>query len=345
MIPIVEQILRNKVRAVEARLWTWEVTTTFDEELREPELLQKFAAEFPETSRKGKPIFKKMISFNGAEGRKHRYLVSLSKGYSSAKKGFRYLPCSLILYGICDRVMREREQSGNFRYSALVGKTLYVLVFFEGRLCHWSEEINHDVETAKERLSRFDEFLNQDELFSRADHFEFVFDCKDAFGNVLLSDDFWRGAGDHYWRNYALNEMKRDAWQRYALIGVLGIMVMGTYLFSGGNYETSKDLGALVDVLSSSSFAGEDVPDLEMPQLAPLAEKRKLVRRKSRCPVPNMLLKGVVDNRVAQIVLPDGHARWVKPKDSLQGYQVSKIKMNKIILSCGGFSYEIENGP
>ena len=63
-----------RVCAVEARICTWEVVTGFGAgELSREMLEDYFRRDFPDFE--GMPRFWKMVSFNSAEGRRHRYLV------------------------------------------------------------------------------------------------------------------------------------------------------------------------------------------------------------------------------------------------------------------------------
>lgn len=344
MIPIVELILRNKVRAVEARLWTWEVTTTFDEELREPELLQKFAAEFPETSRKGKPIFKKMISFNGAEGRKHRYLV-MHQDISPSPK--RLLPRSLWLYGKCDDLMRKNENTENLRFAFLWENRLYILVFMEGRLCHWSEEMGHDENSAQERLSRFDEFLSRDELFSRVDQYKEYFEYEKNPEAGWNSGDFWCGCHDPFWRKFSLN--KRKAFllgtRRMAVVMIMMLSILG---LSAQIMMGPKDVQDDPEKISVVSEIQWNLPERKMmgPEQNRIPAELKVVKLSHRkaCGKPHWKLGGIVENRIAQVITDGGKSQWIKPGDSLQEYRVQGIGRSQVSVICGSKKYDVENG-
>ena len=186
----------GRARAVRARMFTWEVVTDFDCDAPRESLEEAFAKEFPEVQ--GSPVFWKMVSFNAADGRKHRYLVALpgdgalesrgagGRGLESrgrevgrsrgverrgARRRGRALPESIGLYALADRATRSCDCGGNMRYAAVVEGVLYILVFMEGRLCHWSEENGYGGDSGAlvaERLVRFDAFLTKDPLFSRA---------------------------------------------------------------------------------------------------------------------------------------------------------------------------------
>lgn len=138
----------RRARAVRAKMFTWEVVTDFDCDAPQESLEEAFAKEFPEMQ--GSCVaFWKMVSFNAADGRKHRYLVavtdveqegSMSRGQERRAQERRALPESIGLYALADREMRSCDCGGNMRFAAVVDGVLYILVFMEGRLCHWSEE-------------------------------------------------------------------------------------------------------------------------------------------------------------------------------------------------------------
>ena len=156
----------SRTAFVEARLWTWEVVTGFDGVLDPVTLRRRFAEDFPlvaQSCSTGEcavgPVFREMVSFNSTDGRKHRYLVMRTETdvVELRRRYERVLRRVAVFYGCADKLMREEEcadesdgagaecaseneSAGNCRFAFLAGRTLYILVFFEGRLCHWTCE-------------------------------------------------------------------------------------------------------------------------------------------------------------------------------------------------------------
>ena len=161
-----------RIAYADVRLWTWEVVTGFDGVLDAKTLHARFAEEFPkvaEACRNGEcaagPVFREMVSFNSADGRRHRYLVMRAETDVAEfrRRCDRVLPRMAMLYGCADKLICEEEctadgtgikcvadtagfkcacenEAGNCRFAFLAGGALYILVFFEGRLCHWTCE-------------------------------------------------------------------------------------------------------------------------------------------------------------------------------------------------------------
>lgn len=153
-------MLLRPVKSSASRLFTWEYTTTFDENPSAAELEKAFRQEFPQTVERLGGFLTQvkavpMISFNSAEGRKTRYLVMLpAAGISpntDVQPNIRTLPnnCNLPrqiwLFSLADRLMKTAagDNSGNGLFYAVAEGTLYIFVFLEGRLCHWSEEVGY----------------------------------------------------------------------------------------------------------------------------------------------------------------------------------------------------------
>ena len=101
-----------RVAFADARLWTWEVVTGFDGVLDAKTLHARFAEEFPkvaEACRNGEcaagPVFREMVSFNSADGRRHRYLVMRPEADVAEfrRRYDRVLPRMAMLYGCADK--------------------------------------------------------------------------------------------------------------------------------------------------------------------------------------------------------------------------------------------------
>ena len=345
-----------RVQGVAARICTWELVTGFEESLAPENLLEYFRRDFPDVE--GSPKFWKMVSFNSPEGRRHRYLVILgSPGSSDGEKGFgwhcwrgrRALPRSLFLYVRADAQMRSWESYENFRYAAIVNSTLYVLVFYEGRLCHWSEERGYDGAGGKElavnRLARMDEFLRQDPLFSKAEKFrqgelEFLevnFDDPAAVWAAQLR----KAAKDPFWKGLHLESRKRG---RAAGLSLILFFLM---MFAGILVRENLDAGGV-------AMPSPEAPMLSTPATGPISKEPRIQktakssRPKAReaateCPRPSIAIQGIVGDRLFSGMFAG--ARVVKRAgDSLESYRVKSVLRDRVVLECGGAEWEVVNG-
>ncbi|MCF0223758.1 MAG: hypothetical protein HUK20_05765 [Fibrobacter sp.] len=170
-----------------ARIGTWEWTTTYDENPSREMLERQFEREFPNVTKRSKKenlvyALWPMTCFNSPEGRKLRYMVVLLCESIAVKGiGKRLLPAQIGFVTLADRYMKgsgnhnSGDNSGDYVFWICERGILYVIVFYEGRLCHWSEENGYvSAEQVDERLVRFREFLKDDALFSRSDAFCFM---------------------------------------------------------------------------------------------------------------------------------------------------------------------------
>ncbi len=361
-------IIKDKVGVASAQLFTWEVVTGFEEELSEPDLLRKLREECPglfdkegTSSGFGRTFkFWNMISFNGAEGRRHRYLVAVRDGeiQESRWKYDRFLPPQISLFGTCDKIMRETDKFENFRYAALVNGTLFILVFMEGRLCHWSEESgygNDDVQNvhdAERRLLRFDEFLKRDELFSRVE--QFAVSC-DWIGNFCC---FRAAAQDPFWKRLDLDEgkgLKPREKLRLGLGTFAAILVFGC---AGVWHLTGEIRDNPQMVLQDAPLLDPPLlpfPDnLEEREIAELIEFQslqkvgvsKIIRsgKGDECESLSVKVQGLVAEKIAQVILPDQSKRWIRVGDSLDGFQVMSIGRDRVRFNCGGRDYDLFSG-
>ena len=345
-----------RVQGVDARICTWELVTGFEESLAPENLLEYFRRDFPEVE--GSPKFWKMVSFNSPEGRRHRYLVILGSPVDSdGEKGFsrlfwrgrRALPRSLFLYARADAQMESWESYENFRYAAIVNGTLYVLVFYEGRLCHWSEERGYEGACGKEmaagRLLRMDEFLRQDPLFSKAGNFrqgelEFL---EVDFGNPAESwvVQLGKAARDPFWKGLHLESPKRG---RAAGLSLILFFLM---MFAGILVRENLDAGGV-------AMPGPAAPVLSTPATGPISKEPRIQktakssRPKAReaateCSRPSIAIQGIVGDRLFSGVFAG--ARVVKRAgDSLESYRVKSVLRDRVVLECGGAEWEVLNG-
>lgn len=197
---------KKRIAPVAARMMTWEVTTAFDGTLTETELHKRFDEEFQDVlGEECRVFFWPLVSFNASDGRKHRYLVAMAdEPLETYRKKFDCsLPRQIALYAIADKVLRGKlegnAENGNLLLVALWKHRLYILVFMEGRLCHWSEEYGYGESldgACRERIARFKEFLKVDELFAKVNGAgafgEFFVCCENicAGENSLNIDEF-----------------------------------------------------------------------------------------------------------------------------------------------------------
>lgn len=375
---------------MEAHLWTWEVVTGFDGELDPVTLRRRFAEDFPSVAQSyssGKcvvePVFREMVSFNSTDGRKHRYLVMLANDNAAEKdvaklrgRGDRVLPRTAMLYGCADKLMREenacetcvggdnaycgcslRESCGNCRFAFLDNGWLYILVFFEGRLCHWSEEPQYNnKESVQERLGRFDVFLRNDDLFSRAEKWYCSF--MDV-GNVQEPERLrWlrRAGRDPFWRARTCGKV---VWPALAA-GVALLLAVSTW------WNVSP--GDAPEVLSPD---GMELPALTPPPemrpseepTAPFNKERaqfnkgdilgasepgeihaQINKEINACALPSIRLHGVVAGRIFSASIAGASPSWYSVGDTLGPFEVVSIGKDRVQLACGGETREVRNG-
>ena len=372
---------------VEARLWTWEVVTGFDGVLDPVTLRKRFTEDFPsvaqlcsEGSCTAQPVFREMVSFNSTDGRKHRYLVMLANEGSAEKepakyrgRGERIVPRTAMLYGCADKLMREedacesaycgcslRESCGNCRFAFLDNGWLYILVFFEGRLCHWSEEPQYNnKESVQERLGRFDVFLRNDDLFSRAEKWYSTFI---DIGNVPEPERLrWlrRAGSDPFWRVRTRGKL---VWPAFAAGVALLLAVCACWNVLSGDLP-----GALPEVISP---AGTELPALTpAPEMRPSEEAVALFNESEMrapfnkeinapfksgargtfkpvpgCELPPVRLHGVVAGRIFSASIAGASPSWYSLGDTLGPFEVVSIGKDRVQLACGGETREVRNG-
>ena len=373
---------------VEAHLWTWEVVTGFDGVLDPVTLRRQFAEDFPSVAQSyssgecaAEPVFREMVSFNSTDGRKHRYLVMLANGNDAEKKnakhrgrGERILPRTAMLYGCADKLMREedscesaycgcslRESCGNCRFAFLDNGWLYILVFFEGRLCHWSEEPQYNnKESVQERLGRFDVFLRNDDLFSRAEKWYCAF--MDV-GNVQEPERLrWlrRAGSDPFWRVRIRGKLVLPV----LAAGVALLLAVSTWW----NVLSGDLPGAAPEVISP---AGAELPALTPPPemrpseeavaqfnesemrapfkgdvrgVSEIGDARGTHKPVPGCDLPPVHLHGVVAGRIFSASIASASPSWYNRGDSIGPFEVVSIGKDRVQLACGGETREVRNG-
>lgn len=339
--------LANRVVWENVRLWTWEVVTGFEAEPNRENLQKNFAEDFPDCSNRGKPIFKKMFSFNGAEGRRHLFLVTFQKENLTEGRlsKTRMLPSSLCLYGRCDRLLRQGDCFGNLRYGCLWEGTLFILVFIDGRLCFWSEEPYHDSVSAVERLNRFDEFLKRDEFFSRYEETKKIFEQDEFF---FSQNDLEIAIKDHFWKDFNLYKTKKKGNVKICLMG--GVLIAGItalIFFHGTVWRRVECFDGLQRNVEEET-AKNDGKEIIKNEFIQNENERPLIRvprkRKAECEKIGWRVKGMLENKIAQIEIPGAGKYWVKPNGVVKEFSVLRIERDKLVLACRGREYVLENG-
>lgn len=393
---------KKRIAPVAARLMTWEVTTSFDGTLTETELRKRFDEDFRDVFNAGfadgecAVFFWPLVSFNASDGRKHRYLVAVAEEpLENYRKTFdRCLPKQIALYAIADKILRgewdgedclkcdemcaecggecaEVADNGNLLFVALCEHCVYILVFMEGRLCHWSEEYGYGEmfdDACRERVARFKEFLKADELFAKMnDVGEFVV-CCEKIGTVEESlhvkDLFQVAARDPFWRGKdldACDSMKPCERQRWTVRAV-AVLILCVAIFAICDDMTDALYAKIIDGESRNSFVDAAPVELSQPaardleMLAWAEGHRDLLpskwtlgraglagndafgnRRTSRgiCDSSEFSLLGIVGGRVALVKTSAGETKTLSVGDSLSRYRVKQIGMNDVVMRCG----------
>ena len=361
-----------------ARLWTWEVVTGFDGVLDPPTLRRRFAEEFPkvaEACRNGEcaagPVFREMVSFNSTEGRRHRYLVMrVEEDVARYRRHYdRVLPRMAMLFGFSDKLMRSTDGYGNCRLAFFCGGWLYVLVFFEGRLCHWSEESGHDAASAQERLERFDEFLRRDALFSRAESWKFLLVELDGVSDSEKNEWWRRACKDPFWRSVDLDAIagiKPRAKRKIALLALAGLALAFACAFGGGEAffdneiaytRPAPDLSPVPEYAfgdgGAEPYETESVEkfyeekshtNIALANVEPAEQEPTASDTVPQCAAPAIKLYGVVEGRLVQASADGGERVWLRIGDFIGGYELESIGKDYGVFACGETRMEVRNG-
>ena len=354
----------GRAHAVRGRMFTWEVLTDFDGDIAAPALEESFRRDFP--GMEERPVFWRMVSFNAVDGRRHRFLVAVPDEPLDVRRNVRMLPGTVALYALADREVRDCDCGGNMRFAAVVGGVLFVLVFMEGRLCHWSEERGYGGSRAlvEERLERFDTFLKTDPLFSRIEEFEkrLYKDGSDAL-EVLGSSEaplglFDAAARDPFWRRLDLRGGVGFGRGRFRIAGALRKRALGMLALGTVVCVVVLFVGCLLGRVNGG--AGESCMDCvqaEAPELEPplkmlpadsvwsmAAPKATLGPMRPGCGTDGIAVQGTVAGKLAQVRGSDGGARWLAPGDTFGHLSVTAIGRDRVVFSCGGARVELLNG-
>ena len=377
----------KKVAPVAARMMTWEVTTAFDGMPTETELRKRFDEDFRDVFNAGfadgecAVFFWPLVSFNASDGRKHRYLVAVAdEPLENYRKTFdRCLPKQIALYAIADKVLRGEwggesclkcdetcagcggecvvfdnncAEKGNLLFVAFWGHCLYILVFMEGRLCHWSEEYGYGEtfdDACRERVARFKEFLKADELFAKMNgvgEFGEGSPKVDELFQVAVRDPFWRGKDLDECDSMKPCELRRWVMSSVALL----VFCASVFAMCGGSlnllcakFFDDELRNSFVDV-APVELSQPAARDLEM--LAWAEGHRDLLPAKwtlgraglssrGACDSSEINLLGIVGGRVALVKTSAGETRTLSVGDSLSRYRVKRIGMNDVVMRCG----------
>lgn len=337
----------RRARAVRAKMFTWEVVTDFDCDAPQESLEEAFAKEFPEVQ--GSCVaFWKMVSFNAADGRKHRYLVAVTDVVQGGREN-RALPESIGLYALADREMRSCDCGGNMRFAAVVDGVLYILVFMEGRLCHWSEENGYGGNSAAlvaERLERFDAFLAKDPLFSRTSAFDSRFYPEATFGM------FAEAARDPFWKRLDLYGSRTAGLHvgapvmLFALAAVASLGFVTVYPAQGEACEdctlaAAPELSAVPDEILGDGLWTMGPAEPKLSQVRAVSGRGNTPP--SACGMPALTIQGTVDGKLAQAKIA-GEVRWLAVGDSVGTFAVVSIGSDRVQFICNGNAVEVLNG-
>jgi hypothetical protein len=247
-----------------------------------------------------------------------------------------------------------RESCGNCRFAFLDNGSLYILVFFEGRLCHWTCEPDCDAAAAGERLDRFDEFLRRDDLFSRADAWCKRLVCVDGAGERERREWWRRARKDPFWKAVDLDEcagLKPRAKRKIALAALAGMAFAfagGVTFFDNGIAYTRPvpDLSPVPEYVLGAG--GEDPYETEVVEKFDgeklRAKKARANDSVSQCSMPVIKLFGVVEGRLLQASIDGGERAWLRMGDSAGNYKVADIGKDNAVLVCGDNRVEVYNG-
>ncbi|MCF0216672.1 MAG: hypothetical protein HUK21_09390 [Fibrobacteraceae bacterium] len=339
--------LLPQVYNCEARLFTWEVVTPFEEAPSQVMLESQFQEEFPESCKKiedlhlPKPQFWRLVSFNSVIGRKHRYLVALCEKnihfLEELRKRYRkVLPDSRGFYYDAIQMLEKGENKGNSGNGAFYGffrDRLYVLIFMEGRLCHWSEEEGYEKkngdklkELVEQRMNLVREFLKRDDLFTTG-----------SFGDFIQINNAVETHVDFFWKKKDLDccsGLKPCQKRKWATLGCF--MVVVALLWLCVNYST-QHFGILPSpmAIELSPPIFEENHEVREPFEVQKTVPPKGTLKKNSCPKPNVHLQGIVNGRFFKIrerenIFSFGDSLF----DGTHTYFVKNIGRDRVALEC-----------
>lgn len=346
----------RRVLPVQVSLLTWEWMTTYEKLPSEKELQESFEKDFPKMSSHlknagGRYVLWPLISFNSAEGRRFRYLVvveenaeSENKTSAGAAKG-RCLPGQIWLYGVADQILRQSTSeiyNGNALLYHCENGVLTVLVFFEGRLCHWVEESGYEKGNfLQERLELLGEFLKNDSLFSRAEKFDFIKIDELILQTLSKEKMFAFAAKDHFWKGLDLGgsqKAKNDVFIRRKLIALTSLILVLAFYFV---YFARAENALLLpedELLPELSAPPVFFPSTEQSEWRESENFSHEVFRRPKKVMPSVNCDssalGVQGMIADKLFLSAG--KTYRVGDSLGHFLVQKIARDGVGFSCGG---------
>lgn len=347
------KLFQSRAKPVKARMFTWECVTGFDEEFLDEALLQKFKSDFSPSFDEKRPVFLKLFSFNAPDGRRHRYLVIFLNEIGCANDNCkRFLPESISLFGMCDKKMRDSDGFQNYCFYEIVGDVLYILVFAEGRLCHWSEEPgygNFGGEGAcvlEDRIERFRGFLEQDAFFSREESFVFEegsLNTSFDYGDLEWASFFERASADPFWKKVCLNgaSKKRNVKLWVALFLTFSVIL----ILVSQNRRTGLD--GNVDLWLSPAVelqAAEPFLSFEKKERVEFPVGSRRTKTEEVCEAPSFKVNGVVEGVLFQWKREDGSVAWLRPGDSIGEYRVASVNRDRVRVYCRGEAFDVFSG-
>jgi hypothetical protein len=313
--------------SIEASLFTWEYVSPFDEIPDMRVVYRVFEREFRNHFR-----LLHLVSFNSGEQCCSRYLVVMpEKPLPHARR--RLLPRQIAFLAAADRAIRMQKKvlnhSGNFLCYAAENEKFKVIVFFEGRLCHWSEsELKEpSVENIKSELERFRRFLKTDSLFSRAEVFA------EVYVESINRSDLRKAARDPLWRNVDLrmkSKVKARMVKGWCVLAILILLALGK-MMNVALQESGAEIPDVAPVaLEEPPAWSESTEPVAKVDVLPINAGAKT----PRCVLPNFKMKGVIAAKL-MIIEVAGASSTVLLNDSLGTFKVYSIGRDGVDLVCG----------
>lgn len=331
----------SRACAVDARMFTWDYATHFDVVPTRREVECAFNKEFAESCKvlqaKGACfVIWPLCSFHESDETVSRYLVAVTENTRNAKRNRRLYPRQIAMFSAADAAIRKstsEDNSGNYWCYAVVENVLYMLVFYEGRLCHWSEECLIEGVSVESLLVRFRCFLKTDVLFSRAERFAEI-KLEGPFNKSL----FRKASRDSFWRNF---DLKRNRKKDFFVGNTLGktvalLILLLVILLIGVNWGKENEIVCRDCV---EALPVELLPIPEFVETEELVEKEPNLLNHvevplRKCDCRPFRLKGVVAQKIA-IVSVEGKTHSVSLGDSLGNFIVNTIGRDYLELTCG----------
>ena len=253
------------------------------------------------------------------------------------------------------RSLPECDNAGNYLCYGYAGNTLCILVFFEGRLCHWSEESfakNCSRATLDARMeqavSRFRRFLESDALFSRAKHFEEI--ClQENLGPEFSLSHFKAAARDAFWRGRDLRKPEENSGQTLAnlkeallqrwiwlvLLAVFTLLAPKLYTLLNSDWSAVLNIPNPEPIeLSLPPEWGESLEARDSGRGSDAVATHTPARPKRNCALPDFSLRGVVAEKLAMVSV-GGQLRTLAVGDSLESFAVHAVGREHVELGCG----------